>query len=62
MKVHTEGAKCSVCGKMLCRRYQLKVHLKKQHGIDFVPKEQVENQQVFCEVLENLSEDNLGTL
>lgn len=43
MKVHTLGSVCTICGKMLCRRYQLKVHLKKQHGIDFIPKKQAED-------------------
>lgn len=29
--VHTGRTKCPICDKILCRKYQLKIHLQKQH-------------------------------
>lgn len=31
--MHTGRTKCPICDKVLCRKYQLKIHLEKQHNI-----------------------------
>lgn len=36
--VHTGSTKCPICDKILCRKYEMKVHMQNLHGIDKIPR------------------------
>lgn len=39
--VHKGRTRCPICAKILCRKYQVKVHLFKQHGVGNLTTEQM---------------------